>query len=126
MSSTSSTTTSLVDVHREPLFRHSQPLSETAHEYRHNSVIELVKYIPCLDSVMVIERGTGNVQFYDASTYEITDSLQLPRGAPTAAHYIDSMKAIVFGFGDTVMGVWDLNRDSKTFKQVGGKGRGGE
>ena len=69
---------------------------------------------------MVIERGTGNVQFYDASTYEITDSLQLPRGAPTAAHYIDSMKAIVFGFGDTVMGVWDLNRDSKTFKQVGG------
>lgn len=107
-----------VELFREPLFRHSTLFSEVTHANRHSSVIEAVHYIPCLDSLLVIERNSGNVKLYDACTYEITDEIHLPRGSPTSAHYIASLKSVVFCFGDTIMGVWDFNRDSKTFRHM--------
>lgn len=103
---------------RTPLFRFSPALSEVTHIARHSSVIEAVHYIPCLDSLLVIERKSGLIKLYDACTYEVTDEIMLPRGSPTSAHYIESLKSVVFCFGDTIMGVWDFNRDSPTFKQM--------
>jgi WD40 repeat protein len=108
----------VVEVYRQPLFRFSSGLSEVAHRARHNSLIDAVHYIPCLDALLVVERNSGLVKLYDALTYELEHTILLPRGSPTAAHYIESMKAVVFCFGDTIMGVWDLNRESDTFKQM--------
>ena len=59
-----------------------------ARNTRHNNPIEQLKYVPELDSLVVLEQHNNVVHLYDSSDATLLGTLRGHRGVPTACEYI--------------------------------------